>query len=204
MKIVHINAESLISIEEVLKKVNLNGKIGLISSIQYIHQLKKAKKILKNSIIIGQVLGCNVDNAIKFKDKVDSFLYIGSGNFHPFKIALETQKPVYIANPETNEFNQLESTLIRDYEKRKRGSQLRFLSSNKVGILVSTKLGQHNLNEVLKLKKTLKKENYIFLFDTLSLNELENFPDIDVWINTACIRLEGKSIINLEDLPKID
>ena len=36
----------------------------------------------------------------------------------------------------------------------------------------------------------------------LDLNELENFREIDYWVNTACQRIEGKNIINLEDLPK--
>ena len=33
---------------------------------------------------------------------------------------------------------------------------------------------------------------------------LENFQDIDCWINTACSRIEGKSIIkNIENIKKL-
>ena len=41
------------------------------------------------------------------------------------------------------------------------------------------------------------------MFNTLNELELENFRKVDIWINTACPRIEGKNIINLEDLPKL-
>ena len=74
--------------------------------------------------------------------------------------------------------------------------------SDKIGILVSTKPGQYNLNQALKLKKQLKKESYIFIFNKFEDFELENFPHIDFWINTACPRIEAKNVINARDLPK--
>ena len=46
------------------------------------------------------------------------------------------------------------------------------------------------------------KQCYIFLCNTLSQYEFDNFPDIDIWVNTACPRIEGKNIINASDLPK--
>ena len=39
------------------------------------------------------------------------------------------------------------------------------------------------------------------MFNTLNIEELENFPDIDCWINTACPRIEGKNIINMDVVP---
>ena len=88
-------------------------------------------------------------------------------------------------------------------EERKKGKLLRFYSAKSYGILVSTKQGQYKLKKALELQKKLKN-SFIFIFNTLNLNELENFPDIDCWINTACPRIEGKSIINLEDIPKLE
>jgi len=43
--------------------------------------------------------------------------------------------------------------------------------------------------------------SYIFIFNNFNENELENFPNIDFWINTACPRIDSKNIINLENLP---
>ena len=105
MKILFVHTRSLTDVSEVLKKVDIKGKMGLVSSIQFLDQLKKAQKLLKNSIIIGQILGCNVKNAEKYKNKIDSFLFIGSGRFHPLYLAIKTKKSVYIANPDTNEFS---------------------------------------------------------------------------------------------------
>lgn len=200
MKTLFIGAKSKQSIDEVLKKVNLPGKVGLITTIQFLDQVKQIKN--KNYIFAGQVLGCRADNAIKIQKKVDSYLYIGSGKFHPIWVTLKTKKPVYIANPNTNEFSKLEENEIIDYEKKLKGKINKFYYAKSYGILVSVKPGQYNLKKALELKNKLKN-SYIFMFNTLNELEFENFNKIDIWINTACPRIEGKNIINLEDLPKL-
>jgi len=202
MKTLFIPARSIIDIEKSLKKVSIKGKIGLITTIQFFNQLDKASKLIENSVIGGQVLGCNVKNAEKIKDKVDSFLYIGSGRFHPIQIAKKLKKPVYILNPNTDEFSKIEESEIQDYEKRLKGKLSKFYSAKSYGILVSTKLGQYNLKKAELLRKKLKN-SYIFICNNINENEFENFRNIDIWINTACTRIEGKNIINLEDLPEL-
>ena len=201
MKTLFIPAKSKIDISIVLKKVKIKGKLGLITTAQFLQQLPKAKKVLKNSIIAGQILGCNVSAAEKIKNKVNAFLYIGSGKFHPIQAAIKTNKPVYIANPNTNEFSKISKEEIERKKREQKGKLLRFLSSEKLGILVSTKPGQNNLKKALSLQKKLKKESFIFMFNTLNIEELENFRDIDCWINTACPRIEGKKIINMDVVP---
>src|SRR3989344_2423551 len=114
MKTLFIPAKSRISIKESLKKVKINGRMGLITTIQFLDQLKLANKILKNSVIGDQILGCNIKNAEKIKDKVDFFLYIGSGRFHPIYVAQKIKKPVYILNPNTNEFSKIDESEIID------------------------------------------------------------------------------------------
>lgn len=200
MKIMFVEAKYNKDIREVLKKVKTKGKIGIVTTAQHIHQLKDTKKIIKNSIIGGQILGCNFKNTEKIKNKVDSFLFIGSGDFHPLELALRTGKEVYVANPYNNQVSKISK---EDIEKKKReikGKYLKFLNAKKVGILVSTKPGQYNIKKALKLRKKLKKESYVFIFNTLREEELENFPDIDIFINTACPRIECKRIINICDL----
>ncbi|MBU0929690.1 MAG: 2-(3-amino-3-carboxypropyl)histidine synthase subunit [Nanoarchaeota archaeon] len=202
MKTLFIPARSIIDIEKSLKKVSIKGKIGLITTIQFFNQLDKASKLIENSVIGGQVLGCNVKNAEKIKDKVDSFLYIGSGRFHPIQIAKKLKKPVYILNPNTDEFSKIEESEIQDYEKRLKGKLSKFFAAKSYGILVSTKNGQYNLKKAELLRKKLKN-SYIFICNNINENEFENFRNIDIWINTACTRIEGKNIINLEDLPEL-
>ena len=55
-------------------------------------------------------------------------------------------------------------------------------------------------------KKFSDKKIYFFVDDTVSLNQLENFNFIDMWINTACPRIAiddaewfSRGVINLND-----
>ena len=157
MKTIFIPAYSKINVSKVIKKVKIEEKIGLITTIQFLPQLKQAKQLLKNSVIGGQITGCNINNALKIKNKVNSFLYIGSGIFHPIEIAIKTKKKVYIANPITNEVSQITKEQIEKHEKQRKGSYLKLLSAEKVGILISTKPGQYNLKNALKIKNKVKK-----------------------------------------------
>ena len=202
MKKLFIPAYSDIDIYPLIKKIKIKKKFGLLSSVQFLPQLKKAKKLLKNSVIGGQILGCNIKNAAKIKNKVDAFLYIGSAYFHPIEIAIKTKKKVYIANPYTLKISEVDKKEIENFKKQKNGKLIRFYSAKNYGILVSTKPGQYNLESTLKLQKKLRN-SYIFIFNNFNELELENFPNIDFWINTACPRINSKNIINLEELPKI-
>jgi 2-(3-amino-3-carboxypropyl)histidine synthase len=201
MKILHIHAKAQKDIVQVLKKVKLSGKIGLASSIQYLHKLPEAQKLIKNSIIAGQILGCDASKAKAIASQVDCFLFIGSGIFHPVRIAIETNKQVYLANPETNEFGMLPQKDIDDMRKSIRGKLSKLYSAEKIGILVSTKPGQHNMKKAFDIRNMFpEKESFIFIFNTLNDSEFENFRDIEFWVNTACNRIAGKNIINAEDI----
>lgn len=199
MKKLFIHAKSNLDISPVLKKIRIKEKLGLVTTIQHLHKLKQAKKILPNSTIIGSILGCRFNKALKAK--VNAFLFIGSGKFHPLELALQTKKKVYTANPYTNELSQIKKEEIEKRKKQIKGQQIRFLNAKKIGILVSTKPGQCNIKQAVQLQKKYKN-SYLFLFNTLQEKELENFPQIDSWINTACPRIEYNKIINIKDLPK--
>ena len=59
------------------------------------------------------------------------------------------------------------------------------------------------------MKEHLEKQGkkaYIFIDDTLKLNDLENYPFINAWVNTACPRIgtddimaTNKPLINLRE-----
>lgn len=177
-------------------------KIGLVSTVQFTDSLKNIKNQLEQqgkkvfvskspSLEPGQVLGCNVNNATIIQDKVEAFLYIGSGTFHPLAIALALKKPkpIFIFNPETKKFGKLDEKLVEKTKARQKTAKIKLLSSKKVGILVSTKPGQERLKQALELKNKLEKNSknaYVFLFNDFDINQLENFPNIECWINSAC------------------
>lgn len=195
MKYLFIKAKSTgleIKIPEEIK----NKKVGLVASIQYLHLLKDIKKNFKNSIIAGQVTGCNVSNAMKIKNKINCFYLLSEGRFHALEIARKTKKPVYIATGD-----KIAEEEIKIYEAKLRGKKIRFLNAKKIGILVSLKPGQYNLKLAEQLKKRYKnKETYIFMTNNIGINSLENFSFIDMFINTACSRIESNNIINVGDI----
>lgn len=204
MKILLIPAKSKTNIslpKKVLEKLE-NKKIGLTSSIQYLDSLKEIKKVLPKSIIAGQIIGCNVSNCIKIKDKVDSFLFIGSGEFHPIELALKTSKQTFKFNPETDQFSEISQSELKTIKAKIKGKYIKYLNSKKIGIIVSTKPGQYNLKKALQLQKQIKKESFIFLTNNINEQEFENFRDIDFWINTACSRIETKNLLHYSEILK--
>ena len=97
MKTLFIEAKSQTNISKsLLDKLKIPKKIALVSTIQQLHVLNEIKDYLEQKgtkvIIGGQVIGCNVINALKVKEDVDAILYIGSGEFHPVEVARKTGK----------------------------------------------------------------------------------------------------------------
>ncbi|MBU3941110.1 MAG: 2-(3-amino-3-carboxypropyl)histidine synthase subunit [Nanoarchaeota archaeon] len=206
MKVEYVLAKSNLDVLKVVKLAKLPKKVGLVTTIQFLNQLDKVKGYLEGQdhevFVVGQILGCNAGNAKKIADKVDAFLYVGSGEFHPLRVLIETGKKVIIANPVSGEVGELSGAEIKEIEKKVLGKYNKFLHAKKIGILVSTKPGQYNLDKAFALKESLDKESYIFIGDEIRVNELEDFNDIDFWVNTACPRIEDRNIISLEDLEK--
>lgn len=200
--------------------LKLPEKIGLVTTVQFIGQVKEVKSQLekdgkkvffgkgKHTKYKGQILGCDVQAAVSVEKKVDAFLYIGSGLFHPIAILLKTKKDVFTFNPLTEKFSKVDMKEAEKINKRKKGSLLKFLSSKEIGVIVTTKPGQEQLKKAFDLKNRFKDKNFYFLvFNTIDFNQLENFPFIECFVNTACPRIAlddsiklTKSIINLEDI----
>lgn len=211
MKTLHIEARSEIDIMPVVREAfrHLKGGIAIVSTIQHLHRLEEAKEFLrKNRLkaeIAGQVLGCRVP---KISKDIGQILYIGSGRFHPVGIFLKTGKDVIAANPMTGSVAKITKKDVEMIEKRKKGALTKFLSSEKIGILVTTKPGQTGVQGGKKrieevMRKYKDKKFYTFAFDTLQKNELENFTFIECWVNTACPRLFEdfeRGMINIEDI----
>lgn len=212
MEIICIDAKSDADIMPVLREafrhLKKGSKVAIVSTVQHLHKLEEAKELLEKekirAVVSGQVLGCRVPAIPKDADEI---LYIGSGRFHPVGIYLKTKKDVIAADPFTGSVSKITQKDVEAIEKRKKGALLKFLSSKTIGILFSTKHGQTDVQggrkAIEKLEQRYRdKRFYMFAFNTLQKNDLENFPFIDCWVNTACPRLVEdfeKGIINIED-----
>jgi 2-(3-amino-3-carboxypropyl)histidine synthase len=172
------------------------------------------KRQIPGAVFAGQVFGCRADQAQRLARQVDGFLYLGTGEFHPYRVALATAKPVWCWNPVTKQFTTLDAKEIERYRKRQQAAIAKFLLSKRVGILISVKPGQNEgritqpdrnlkLRAALALKQRTDREYHLFAFDTLSRYDLENFNYIDCWVNTACNRIFDDRIPNLVNIEDV-
>jgi 2-(3-amino-3-carboxypropyl)histidine synthase len=224
MKVLFVQAKAKKSVIGAISKA-LKGipekKIGIITTVQFADQLEKVKKTLEDNnkiavigkpsctaVLPGQVLGCDVSAATSIENKVDCFLYIGTGEFHPLGLLAKTEKSIYVLNPFTNQLKEISPEEKQKLVKRKILKLAQFKDCKIIGIIVSTKPGQCNLQaDPEKIKKKLEKQGkrvYLFIGDSITDAELQNFPKIDGWVNTACPRLAddtfSKPFVNAIDL----
>jgi len=210
----HIPTEFInaLSEKDVNKVVNkslpfLKGKnIGVVTTAQHLHKLEEIKKILQknkfNPLISkgdkrissnGQILGCNFSAATIISDKVDCYLFIGSGTFHPLGLLLNSKKTVIAADPYTNVVKTTEIEELKDSILRQRyGAIANSKNAKKFGILVGIKQGQQRIELAYKIKKLLekyKKKNLIISLDNFSFLSLQGFRELDCYISTACPRI---------------
>jgi len=192
----------------ILKK---HRKIGLVTTSTYNKMLASVSDFLmetgKEPVTgegykpqgKGEILGCDVAAARSIAPKVEVFLYIGDGKFHPMDVYLKTKKQVFIFNPLLDNVYELDYDDAQDYEKKRFMRLGKVKSAGKIGILVSTKIGQANLRKAMDLKRILEErgtDSYILVFDTLNPASLADFSGIDAFINTACPRIAD------DDFPK--
>ena len=84
---------------------------------------------------------------------------------------------------------------------------MKFLTADNIGIINTVKPGQEQLFTSYALEERYSDKNfYHFLDDNVSFDQLENFPFIEVWVNTACPRIGfddqekfARGIINVND-----
>ncbi|MCD4770857.1 2-(3-amino-3-carboxypropyl)histidine synthase subunit [archaeon] len=188
----------------------LPGKtISLAATIQYIDLVPKVKSYLESlnkKVIIKQgahhkahILGCNSTALDKTSD---TLLIITDGKFHAINNAIQLQKPIFVFNTKT--LDKVTQAEIDTHNAKTLTKQKKFLSAKFIGLLISTKHGQHH-KQIHKIKKkiqALNKKVYTFESNSINTAEFENFPQIQIWINTACFGLaqDDMRIINLQDI----
>lgn len=180
--------------------------VGVAGSIQYEELIKSTYEQLKEqgtkAFYVGPTLGCNTDTANEFIDEIEEFLFIADGDFHPTAL-LKYKKPITVINLQTGKKRVFSTEECEAFEKRKKGLLLKFLHAEKVGILISTKRGQFNPKDGDRIKQAFpSKKFYKFISDNINVPGLEDFTNLDIFVNTACPRIESKNIINHSDIPK--
>ena len=194
----------------------LPTKVVLFLNIQFHNQYEQlrnqleaaGKEVLtvrpKHAWHEGQILGCSVEDWDKGQE---AFVYIGDGLFHPKALLFKNDEKVFIYDPKTQKSKVLTKQDIDQILRQQKGALAAFHMAKRVGVIVTTKYGQTRLKQSMKLQQMFPdKEFYFLLADVIQFQKLEDFPFIDVFVNTACPRVMDdneklpKPMTNLEDL----
>lgn len=214
---------------------NLPGTIYLGCSIQFMDRIDDAKNLLeslgkkvilitgRHSSVDGQVLGCDIYNpeSIKTDRKAaeialetvnpgkSCFIIISTGEFHALSGTLAgldatDKSDVFALNPITGELKKMDDKFSI------KGQYLKFLSAENIGILITTKPGQHDRKDIadvdIMMKRYPDKRYYKIISDSINPQGLADFNYIDFFINTACPRMIDekdnfpKTMMNIRNL----
>ena len=179
-------------------------RIGLITTIQHIHQLKDIKTFYEKNgkaVMIGkpygpakmdgQVLGCDAGSAAGIDNDVDAFVYFGGGIFHPLGALVATTKPFFVVDPFLNKVEKIDAHRVA-YAKRKKGKILSAIDAKRFAIMLSTKTGQFNMGLAKTLKQKIEDAGLdaeIVVANTFDFESLNNMMEFDAFVNTACPRI---------------
>lgn len=194
-----------LDVTELLQRAlpRLRDRIGLLTTVQHVGMLPKIKEWLESrgkEVLIGrgdarikfegQVLGCNITSVEPITGRVDQFLYIGSGDFHPLSVAIESDKPVLVLDPLMNEVREIGD--LKDRILRQRFAAItRASEASKFLVLVSTKAGQMRMDLARELKRKAEargRSAEIVLLEEFHPDRLMPY-DADAYVSTACPRI---------------
>jgi len=184
------------------------NRIGLLTTIQHLTVLSDVKKMLeangKHAEIGGQVLGCWFANAEKIADRVDAFLYVGSGRFHPLGVR---SKKIYALDIERQRVEEVDTTAL---EKRKWANIYNAKDARTFAVLVTTKKGQNELlvraDEIKGKIQASGRNAFVVVLNEINDTNLLGIK-ADAFVNTACPRITedhfSRPIINAEDIDEV-
>ena len=155
--VIYVEAHYKKNIDPLLKKVLPQlkefNKIGVIASVQHLHQLPKVKKYLEeqgkkitiplkkgHAFYDGQVLGCEYNSLKLVAKNVDAFLILGN-KFHALGAALSVTKPIILLDPYNEEIANMES-LKNKIIKQRFAAIEKAKQAKTFGIIVGVKEGQ--------------------------------------------------------------
>ncbi len=175
--------------------------VGLVSTVNYVKELPKVKNELEKEgfqVLIGQgnnrvkhpgqVLGCDFSSASSISDRVDFFIFVGEGRFHPLGVAISTEKEVFAFDCDgIYSLNDYKNKIL----KERFGSIFRAKDSRRFGLIVSSKKGQMRMSLAKILKKKIEDLGYsadILLMGEVSPDKLYGF-DYECFVVCACPRI---------------
>ena len=190
----NLNKQSLKNIKKILPK-----KIGIITTAQHLHMIEDVSSKLENNgfdtsvtkggprlAAAGQLLGCNSSAAKRLK--VDGYLYIGTGLFHPLTVALSTEKKVACIDPHSAEVTEADP---RPFLKQRYAAIARAHDAKRWAVLFSNQIGQKRIDLAEKVAQSLESSGKeVLMIGSIHQSHQQLLGmGIDAAVITACPRL---------------
>jgi 2-(3-amino-3-carboxypropyl)histidine synthase len=201
-------------VEAILPSIEGWGKVGLTSTVQHTPQLREVAEELGLRGVkafigegagitpeAGQVLGCSYSAATRLPEVVDGYIFIGGGRFHALGLALATGKPIVVANPYNCSVTRFDESELMQLAKRRMAAINATRTVKTIGVLVSSKPGQSALTEAMIIAEKLRnieKTSFLIYLDEVRAEQLNNFTEPEVFIETACPRIAIDGVAGVE------
>lgn len=182
----------------------LPSPVGVLTTVQHRHKLDEVRAYLEGrgitalvgegrgrSRYAGQVLGCSFSPAKAIADRVEAFLYLGTGDFHPLGVTLATGKPVFALDPLLREMRGMEEKK-ESFLRRRYASVAKAKDAKSFGVVVGEKMGQRRLKLAMKIKEKLEekgREAYLISAREITPENFIYFRRLGALVNTACPRI---------------
>ena len=181
----------------------LSGRVGVVTTAQHIHFLDGIVSFLRGKGFealtsrgdsrlgnYAQLLGCDYTSALWIEKEVDTFLYIGEGDFHPIGLAMLSDRKLVAANPSEMTVKTLDA--LRDRIMKQRLVSIeRAMNARSFGVLLNSKLGQRRKALADRLVEEIKQANRsaTLVHTNVVSPELISNYSFDAFVSTACPRI---------------
>ncbi|KAI9142717.1 putative diphthamide synthesis protein-domain-containing protein [Paraphysoderma sedebokerense] len=202
LKTLYIFVDIQIDVNHFIDTIRYNfspsTKLAVVSTIQFVASVQIAKKILETDygfvipqskpLSPGEILGCTSPKL----SGVDTIVYLGDGRFHLESIMIHNPTiPAYRYDPYAKQFTR-ERYDHSEMHSIRRHAITQSLQAKRWGIILGT-LGRQGSTVVLSwLENQLKSQNkdyVVVLLSEIFPKKLEEFKDVDCWVQLACPRL---------------
>ncbi len=186
-----------------VEEIDKDEKLGLVGVTQYMDRADKAREFLESegyevvegttglrTTEPGQVLGCDAGAAHNIAHKIDAFVFLGSGHFHPSQVS-EAGKKVYVVDPYQKNIWIEPANSLEDEMQAEHARVIKYKDEKKWGIVTSSKKGQNYMRAVEIAKEKLEsygKDVYVFVEDRIFESDYKGYG-IDIYVNCACPRM---------------
>lgn len=201
-------------INKLISKLGEGRLIAAVYSVQYKEQfLEILKELKRRRIAIAnmmmnhidlekwRVIGCDIGLIGEVADKVDGVIVVSGGLFHALGVGLYSGLPTLMVDIPRGEVYNIEREIIR-YRSLIAHNISRARDGDNFGVIVSNKSFQYNYSTAKFIHNyivnKLRKKSVILTLNFINNEELEYFPSIDIFVQTACPRVSIDDITSFK------